>query len=113
MWNREEGGERYFMSGEDLTVQAGIGLQQDLALVALLGIEHVERNGHHYVNGMAALPQAEQDAFLAAHPDLYERSHGAVRLAIREGRLAIGSLGCPGYASGALPDWSAMRAMPL
>ena len=111
MWNREEGAERYFMSGEDLTVQAGLGVQQDLALVSLLGLAHVERNGHHYVNGMAGAPQAEQAAFLAAHPDLYERSQGAVRLRIENGNLQLQSLGCAGYASGALPDWEAMRAM--
>jgi L-alanine-DL-glutamate epimerase-like enolase superfamily enzyme len=110
-WNAEEGAPgRYFMSAEDLTIQAGLALQQDLALVAALGIEHVERNGHHYVDGMAALPEAEQRSFLDAHPDLYERSHGAVRVAIRDGRLAIGSLGAgAGYASGGTPDWSAMR----
>jgi hypothetical protein len=86
-------------------------VQQDLALVALLGLAHVERNGHHYVNGMAGLPEAEQNAFLAAHPDLYERSHGAVRLKIAGGNLALGSLSGPGYASGALPDFKAMRSM--
>ena len=75
------------MSGEDLTIQPGLALQQDLALVSLLGLTHVERNGHHYVNGMAGLSQVEQDAFLAAHPDLYERSHGAVRVGIATGRL--------------------------
>ena len=55
------------------------------------------------------LPLPEQDAFLAAHPDLYERSHGAVRLRITAGELALGSLACPGFASGAMPDWSRMR----
>jgi L-alanine-DL-glutamate epimerase-like enolase superfamily enzyme len=102
----------YFMTAEDLTTQAGLAVQQDLALVNLLGMTHVERNGHHYVNGMADLPAGEQDAFLAAHPDLYERSHGAVRLAIRGGQLAIGSLGCIGFASGAEPDWRAMSPVP-
>jgi|KBSMisStaDraftv2_1062788.scaffolds.fasta_scaffold01440_7 hypothetical protein len=111
LWNREEGTDRYFMSGEDLTLQAGIALQQDLALVSLLGLKHVERNGHHYVNGMAGLPQGEQEAFLARHPDLYERSHGAVRLKITQGMIAMKSLECPGYASGAMPDWSAMKEM--
>ena len=100
------------ISGEDLTLQAGLALQQDLALVSLLGITHVERNGHHYVNGMAGLPVAEQDAFLQAHPDLYERSHGAVRVRIEGGRLAIGSLLGRGFASAAAPDWASMRAMP-
>jgi hypothetical protein len=110
-WNAEAAEKRYFLSGEDLTIQAGLAVQQDLALVSLLGITHVERNGHHYVNGMAALPEGEQRAFLAAHPDLYEHSHGAVRLKIRQGRLAIGSLDCVGFASAAQPDFSAMRAM--
>ncbi|MFO1362323.1 MAG: enolase C-terminal domain-like protein [Burkholderiales bacterium] len=104
-------GARYFMTAEDLTTQAGLAVQQDLALVNLLGMTHVERNGHHYVNGMADLPAAEQDAFLAAHPDLYERTHGAVRVRIRDGRLGIGSLGCVGFAAGAAPEWGAMARM--
>ncbi len=104
-------GEGYFMSGEDLTIQAGLALQQDLALVSLLGLTHVERNGHHYVNGMADLPASEQQAFLAAHPDLYERSHGAVRVRIDDGMLGLGSLDTPGYASNAMPEWTSMKEM--
>ncbi len=114
VWNEGTSGQGpdvggYFMSGEDLTIQAGLALQQDLALVSLLGLAHVERNGHHYVNGMAGLSQSEQDAFLAAHPDLYERSYGAVRVRITGGELAIGSLACAGFASAAMPDWKSMR----
>jgi hypothetical protein len=53
-WNQEMGSDPlFFLSGEDLSIQAGLALQQDLALVSLLGLTHVERNGHHYVNGMA------------------------------------------------------------
>ena len=110
-WNADAGHELCFMSGEDLTTQAGLSVQQDLALVNLLGIKHVERNGHHYVNGMAAQSQGEQQAFLAAHPDVYEDSEGAVRLAIRQGRIALGSLAGPGFASGAMPDFSGMTAL--
>ena len=112
-WNAQQpaNGLRYFMSAEDLTTQAGLALQQDLALVNLLGITHVERNGHHYVNGMAALPEAEQQAFLRAHGDVYQRSHGAVRLRIEQGRIALASLDCPGYASAALPRFDAMRRL--
>ena len=113
VWNREAGRPAYFMSGEDLTCQAGVSVQQDLALVSLLGLEHVERNGHHYVNGMAGASATEQRAFLAAHPDLYRAGGGTVRLRIEKGRLAIGSLACPGYAVGAEPDWAAMREVPL
>ena len=112
-WNAGQTGTGYFMSAEDLTLQAGIAVQQDLALVNLLGITHAERNGHHYVNGMAGLSRGEQAAFLAAHPDLYEMSHGAVRRRIRAGRMDIGSLGCKGYAAAAEPDWNSMRKMVL
>jgi len=110
-WNRDEGAARYFITGEDLTIQAGLALQQDLALVSILGLEHVERNGHHYVNGMAGLPNGEQQDFLREHPDLYEKTHGAVRVKIRDGSLQIGSLDAPGYASRAAPDWTQMREM--
>ncbi len=110
-WNAEEGSDHYFMSGEDLTTQAGLAVQQDLALVNLLGLRHVERNGHHYVNGMSGLPEAEQAAFLAAHPDLYEQSHGAVRVRIAAGRLAIGSLAALGFAAGAAPAWETLTPM--
>jgi hypothetical protein len=110
-WNRGDVGAHYFMSAEDLTTQAGLSVQQDLALVNFLGIPHVERNGHHYVDGMAALPRAEQQDFLAAHPDVYEDSHGAVRLRIRGGQIALASLDQPGFASGAMPDFSAMSPL--
>src|SRR3569832_1891804 len=100
------------MTGEDLTTQAGLAVQQDLALINVIGLPHVERNGHHYVNGMADLPEAEQSAFLTAHPDLYERSHGAVRLRIKDVQIAIGSLAGTGFAASALPDWNVMAPGP-
>lgn len=108
-WNAGSGNKRFFMSAEDLTCQAGVAVQQDLALVALLGLGHVERNGHHYVNGMVGLHVDEQSAFLAAHGDLYEQSAGAVRVRIADGQLAIGSLGCVGFGVGAEPRWTDMR----
>jgi hypothetical protein len=101
------------MSAEDLTTQPGLAVQQDLALVSLLGLGHVERNGHHYVRGLAALPAAEQAAWLAAHPDLYTRDGDLVRLRIVDGGLAIGSLACAGFAAAAAPDWSSLREMPV
>src|SRR5688500_5405559 len=107
----KEWGEGYFMTGEDLTIQAGIALRQDLALVSLLGLTHVERNGHHYVNGMAGLPVTEQQSFLKEHQDLYEQSHGAVRVRIKGGMIQMKSLDCPGFASRAMPAWDAMRRM--
>lgn len=107
-WNAAAGGEGYFITGEDLTCQAGLAVQQDLALVAALGLSDVERNGHHYVDGFGTAPQAEQDAFLAAHPDLYHRDpqSGRVRLTIRNGNLDLRSvMDAAAFGSGAEPDW--------
>src|ERR1700733_9780133 len=51
--------EKFFITGEDLTCQAGLGVQQDLALGAWIGVSHAERNGHHYVDGFGDGPAAE------------------------------------------------------
>ena len=106
-------GPRAFLSGEDLTMQAGLAVQQDLALVGLLGLTHVERNGHHYVDGFAGQDAgaAEQQAFLAAHPDLYRDDGGNVRLAIRTGTIALRSLDQPGFGSRAEPDWTSLAPL--
>jgi hypothetical protein len=111
--NAEEGGG-YFMSAEDLTTQAGVAVQQDLALAALIGATHVERNGHHYVDGMAGAPQAEQDAFLRAHGDLYRPGKdGRARLHIEGGAVSLRSIAsAKGLAVAVMPDWDAMRESP-
>ncbi len=104
-------GERFFISGEDLTCQAGLGVQQDLALGALIGVTHAERNGHHYVDGFVDTPAAEAQAFLAAHPDLYTRDGDKVRLSIHDGDLLTGSLTAPGFASKVHPEWTALSPL--
>jgi hypothetical protein len=103
--------DRCFMSAEDLTCQAGLAVQQDLALAALLGLSHCERNGHHYVDGFGDAPAAEQRAFAQAHPDLYETTAGRPRLAIRQGGIDIASLDRTGFAHGADPDFTSL--LPL
>lgn len=107
-------GNGYFITGEDLTCQAGLAVQQDLVLVAALGLGDVERNGHHYVDGFGTAPAAEQDAFLKAHPDLYARDAktGRVRLAIKSGDLDLTSvMAVAGFGSAAEPDWGALAPM--
>jgi hypothetical protein len=104
-------GERCFIAGEDLTCQAGLSLQQDLALGALIGVTHAERNGHHYVDGFGDTPAAEAETFLASHPDLYVRDGGKVRLAIHDGDLLTESLTIPGFATSVHPDWSTMSPL--
>jgi hypothetical protein len=103
--------DKFFVTGEDLTCQAGLAVQQDVALGALIGISHAERNGHHYVDGFGDAPDAEADAFLAAHPDLYARAGNKVRLAIHDGDLLTDSLTAPGFAAGTHPLWSAMSPL--
>ncbi|WP_218508879.1 enolase C-terminal domain-like protein [Variovorax sp. dw_308] len=111
-WNaRAPEGHPYFMSAEDLTCQAGVAVQQDLALAALLGLSHCERNGHHYVDGFGDAPEQEQIAFAVAHMGLYEASSGRARLAIQDGRIAIGSLARTGFASSAIPDFDSLRPL--
>ncbi|MBL8674857.1 MAG: mandelate racemase [Rhodospirillales bacterium] len=109
--NAEAGAARFFMSAEDLTTLAGVSVQQDLALVSLLGMTHVERNGHHFIDGMSFAPAAEQRSFAAAHPDLYDMSGGVARLRIEGGALRLGSLRCPGFAVAGETDFAALRAM--
>jgi L-alanine-DL-glutamate epimerase-like enolase superfamily enzyme len=104
-------GAKFFITGEDLTCQAGLAVQQDLALGALIGVTHAERNGHHYVDGFGDTPASEAREFLSAHPDLYASDGNKVRLAIHDGDLLTGSLTTPGFATTVHPDWS--RLSPL
>src|SRR6202022_181362 len=104
-------GEKCFIAGEDLTCQAGLGVQQDLALGALIGITHAERNGHHYVDGFGDTPAAEAQAFAAAHPDLYADTGQGIRLSIHNGDLLTGSLHAAGFATSVHPDWSALSPL--
>ncbi|WGD49896.1 hypothetical protein QA641_30250 [Bradyrhizobium sp. CB1650] len=102
------GGERFFVTGEDLTCQAGLAVQQDLALGALIGVAHAERNGHHYVDGFGETSADEAEAFAKAHPDLYADAGQDVRLKIQNGDLLTGSLVATGFATSVHPDWSAL-----
>lgn len=99
---------RWFQSGEDLTNLPCLALQQDLLTMAALGMTHVERNGHHYFNGLGHLPETEASAALAAHDDLYEPDpHGVARLSVRDGVLHFASLATPGYGDDTPIDWDA------
>jgi hypothetical protein len=81
--------------------------------VNLLGLTHVERNGHHYVNGFGGqgAGPAEQEAFLLAQPGLYESSRNSVRLAVSNGLIDLSSLASPGFATGAYPDWQGLQPL--
>lgn len=86
-----ETGVPTILSAEDLTTVGPVSLMQDLAVVATLGIPHVERNGHHYFRGLSMFPPAVQQDVLRAHGDLY-RDAGFPTLDIRNGAVAVGSV---------------------
>jgi hypothetical protein len=77
-----------------------------------MGLTHVERNGHHFIDGFNGRPKAEAVRFMEAHPDLYADTPHGPRLSIREGLLEIGSLDVPGLGATTEPDYAAMAPMP-
>lgn len=101
------------LSGEDLTCQAGLAVQQDTLLAASLGVTHIERNGHHYVDGFGIAPATEAIRFAQSHPGFYriDPSTGRARLEVQGGQLDLSSLHGPGFASGAQPDWQQLQRM--
>lgn len=89
---RDPTGE-YIMSAEDLTTVGPVSLLQDLAVVAQLGVDHVERNGHHYFAGLSMLPETYQDCLVADHGDLYGRqASGLPTVDVADGVIQIGSV---------------------
>lgn len=81
------------LSGEDLANVGPVALLQDLTVMATLGIEHVERNGHHYFSGLSMIPPTWQQQILHHHGDLYRlHPNGYPTLRIEKGALRIQSL---------------------
>jgi L-alanine-DL-glutamate epimerase-like enolase superfamily enzyme len=90
---RAREGDKVVMSGEDLCNVGPIALLQDLAVCATLGIESVERNGHHYHSGLSQFPQSMQEATLKHHADLYHQGPDAwPTLKIQEGCVSMESI---------------------
>jgi hypothetical protein len=86
-------GGSWHLSAEDLTNLGPVAVQQDLAALAALGIEHAERNGHHYFAGLSQFPAAIQDAALQHHSDLYARHpDGFPTVRVAGGEIEIGSV---------------------
>ncbi len=90
---RRRQGRAGVLTGEDLCNLGPLPLQQDLAMMAILGIDHVERNGHHYYRGLSMFPRGWQDALLRAHDDFYALHDGGfAHLRIEGGRISLTSL---------------------
>ena len=111
-WNgKRKPGTHLFMTAEDLTTLSVIPLLQDFATVRALGITHVERNGHHYVKGLAHCSPRERNQATRLHRDLYRGDDSGARLRIESGFVRVGSLSLPGYGGPSEPDLSSMTPL--
>ena len=104
-------GRETVISAEDLQNLPVVHLQQDFATVALLGIEHCERNGHHYNYGLSMLSAADKENAARYHPDLYVKRGDEYFLRIEDGYVSCDSLQVPGFGVAAEPDWNSMLPM--
>lgn len=107
----EETGRAPFLTGEDLGNMPLVPLQQDYAALAVLNINHAERNGHHYGYGLSHLTAREKERTRQHHPDLYETRDDEMFLAIRNGQVRTGSLQRVGFGVSFEPEWEAHARM--
>jgi len=91
--HRRSRGDTCILSGEDLSTVGPVSLQQDLAVMTTLGLDHAERNGHHYFRGLSMFPDDIQDGTLDAHGDLYRRHRdGYATLDVIDGAVDVGTV---------------------
>ena len=97
--------DAWFQSGEDLTNVGVLALQQDLVTHSVLGLPHVERNGHRYLRGLDHLQGDVVARALREHGDLYRPLGSGAALRIAGGGVELQSaLQSVGYGT-ALEDF--------
>lgn len=95
------------LSGEDLCNQGPVSIMQDLCVAASLGIQSVERNGHHYCAGLSAHPLSVQKEMLNDHPDVYAPSNnGWPSVVIQQGCISTQSINASPFGIGFIPNIS-------
>jgi len=87
-----ESGKPHILSSEDLANVGPVALTQDLAVLATLGVDHSERNGHHYFAGLGMFPEDVQAQIAAHHTSLYRSTGSYPTLAVDSGRLDLSSV---------------------
>ena len=81
------------LTSEDLSNIAPIALMQDLAVLATLGVDHSERNSHHYFKGITVWPDDIQEQVVKCHPDLFSlHADGFPCMNIQKGRINMESV---------------------
>jgi hypothetical protein len=103
------------LSCEDLTTVPVHPLQQDLCLAAALGLNHAERNGHHYILPSGFLSARECRDALAECPSLYETNPGGdLRVRITDGGFRLAEVNAArGLGSAAWPDWESLQSLDV
>ena len=92
-FNRENKEGKWIMSGEDLANVGPVALLNDLTVMSSLGVNHVERNGHHYFSGLSMYDKDLQKKICLAHPDLYSLGQlDFPSLIIKNGLISLDSL---------------------
>lgn len=104
-------GEKLLLSGEDLQNMPIVPLHQDYAAVSLLGLEHCERNGHHFNYGLCMVSDRERRLAERYHSDMYRKQDGELFLNIEQGIVDVASLQCPGFGIRFMPDFHTMQPM--
>jgi len=102
-------GRETLLSAEDLQNLPVVPLQQDFVTVGILGLDHCERNGHHYNFGLSMLSDKDKHNAVRRHPDLYEKRGDEWFLRIRAGAVNCASLHGPGFGVVDEPDWLSMQ----
>lgn len=100
------------LSGEDLAGMGPVAMLQDLSLMAMLGITHVERNGHHYFRGLSMYPPEVQQAALQAHAGFYHTHPGGFpTIRIADGMLDTTSINAASFGCGLTLDMTAFEPL--
>ena len=111
---RRKAGQPAVMSGEDLCNVGPVAVIQDLAVMSALGIESVERNGHHYMAGLSQFPETTQRQVLVTHAGLYRKSdQGWPTLDIRDGQINLRSVNDQPFGTGFELDLSPFEEIGL
>lgn len=106
-----ESGKPHILSSEDLANTGPVALTQDLAVLATLGVDHSERNGHHYFAGLSMFPDDVQIQIATHHESLYQNTGSYPTLAVDSGRLDLSSVVDAPFGYGA--DIDTTRYTPL
>jgi L-alanine-DL-glutamate epimerase-like enolase superfamily enzyme len=96
----------FILSGEDLANIGPVALLQDCAMMAALGLQDAERNGHHYFRGLSMWPERMQSEMAQSHSDLYAMHAGSppyAALQVRDGMIRLDSVNAAPF--GCRPLW--------